>query len=263
MKKLDVKISLFLAAFCFVAGILILPYQLEVFQTTSPALYNEILESLPMSISLVSILVGLQLFIAAFILSFIGIKLARKTGFSFNILEAIFTKGKVVINKKATYLAMIGGIFLGFIIVGSDRFYFQNQIPILAENTPEFSLMGLMAGVFYGGVFEEILMRLFLMSLVVWLSMKIFRRTKEQLSSKIYWVAIILTSLAFGVGHLPATEMMYGELTIILLIRGLLLNGIGGLIFGYLYWKKGLEYAIVSHMFAHISMQLMFIPLFY
>ena len=263
MKKIDFKISLFLAVLGFIGGVLILPYQLEVFQTTAPTLYDEILETLPMSISLVSIMVGLQLFIATCLLSFIGIRLARKTGLSFTVLETIFSKGNIVINKKAAYLAIIGGFFLGFIIVGSDRFYLQNEIPILAENTPAFSFLGLMAGVFYGGVFEEVLMRLFLMSLVIWLSMKILRRTKEQIPSKVYWFAIILTSVAFAAGHLPATGMMYGEVTITLLIRGLLLNGIGGFIFGWLYWKKGIEYSILSHMFAHTSMQLLFIPLLY
>ncbi len=263
MKKIDFKISLLLAVLGFIAGVLILPYQLEMFQTTAPALYDEVLETLPMSISLVSVMVGLQLLIATFLLSFIGIKLARKTGLSFTVLESLFSKRNVVINKEAIYIAIIGGIILGFLIVGSDRFYFQNQIPILAENTPGFSLLGLMAGVFYGGVFEEVLMRLFLMSLVIWLWMKIFRRTKEEISSKVYWFAIILTSLAFALGHLPATGMMYGEVTTTLLIRGLLLNGIGGLIFGWLYWKKGIEYSILSHMFAHISMQLLFIPILY
>ncbi|WP_191562229.1 hypothetical protein [Metabacillus idriensis] len=48
-----------------------------------------------------------------------------------------------------------------------------------------------------------------------------------------------------------------------ILVRCFLLNGIGGLFFGYLYWKKGFEYAVLSHMFAHISLQLLFIPLFY
>ncbi|WP_096201606.1 CPBP family intramembrane glutamic endopeptidase [Bacillus sp. FJAT-45350] len=259
MKKLDLKISIFLAAICFIAGFVVLPYQLDVLETTIPHQYDEIINSLPMALSLVSIVVGLQLFIAAFILSFIGIKLARKTGFSLHILDAIFSKEKVVINKKATYLSILSGILLGFIFVGADRFYFQNQIPILAENKPEFSLLGLLAGVFYGGVFEEILMRLFLMSLIVWIILKILKR----ISDNSYWFAIMLTSLLFAAGHLPGTELIFGELTSTIVIRGLLLNSIGGLVFGYLYWKKGLEYAILSHMFAHISMQLLFMPLFY
>ena len=128
VKSFDCKVSLFLAGLSFIAGVVILPYQLEVFQATAPALYNEILETLPMSLRIVSIMVGLQLFITAFLLSLIGIKLARKTGLSFTVFESIFCKGKVVTDKKAAYSAIMGGVFLGFMIVGSDRFYFRSNI---------------------------------------------------------------------------------------------------------------------------------------
>ena len=93
--------------------------------------------------------------------------------------------------------------------------------------------------------------------------MKLFKLDKEKTSSGFYWIAIIITSLIFAAGHLPFTEMIFGELTGILILRSFLLNGIGGLVFGYLYWKKGFEYAVISHAFAHISMQLIFIPMFF
>ena len=134
---------------------------------------------------------------------------------------------------------------------------------MIGENTPEFSYWGLLVGILYGGVFEEILLRLFFMSLLIWVFLKVFKRTIENLSSKVYWIAIFISSAFFAAGHLPATEMFFGELTTILIVRSFLLNGIGGLFFGYLYWKKGLEYAILSHVFCHFSSQLIFIPIFY
>jgi len=36
------------------------------------------------------------------------------------------------------------------------------------------------------------------------------------------------------------------------------LNGIGGIIFGWLYWKKGLESAMISHFSADIVLQVIF-----
>ena len=158
---------------------------------------------------------------------------------------------------------MKSGIVLGLIIIGSDRFYFQHQIAIMAENIPQSSFLGLMAGILYGGVIEEILIRLFLMSLIVWISMKVLKVDKDNLSKGVFWFSIILTSLIFALGHLPVTKMIYGEITGLLMLRAILLNGIGGLIFGYLYWKIGFEYAVISHSFAHISMQLIFIPLLF
>ncbi|MBM7648209.1 membrane protease YdiL (CAAX protease family) [Bacillus ectoiniformans] len=263
MGKINLKISLFLAALCFIAGFFAVPYQLQMLQDLMPEKYEDMLATMPLPMVGLQIIASLQLFIVSFVLSLIGIKLARKTGFSLNILDSIVSKAKIKVNKKSIILSIISGIGLGFVLMSYDRFYFQYQNPMIAEHHPEFSFIALIAGVFYGGVFEEILLRLFLMSLTVWLFMKIFKLTKESVSSKYYWIAIVFTSLMFAIGHFPATQMAFGELTTDLIIRGLFLNSIGGLVFGYLYWKKGLEFAILAHMFTHISMQLFFIPIFY
>lgn len=37
-----------------------------------------------------------------------------------------------------------------------------------------------------------------------------------------------------------------------LLIRGLLLNGVGGLVFGFAYWQVGLEAAMLAHLTADL-----------
>lgn len=260
MKKTDVKVSLLLGFISLISGFIVVPYQMDVISAQQ---VEEIMESVPFSMNVLTFISSIQLFFMTFILSFIGLKLARKAGFSLKILDAIFNKTEVFIDKKAVLISIIGAVVLGLIIIGSDRFYFQYHIPMIAHNPPEFSFLALMAGVLYGGVVEEILLRLFLMSFIVWLLMKVFKIDKDNIPSGIYWIAIIVTSLIFAAAHLPTTAMVYGELTNSLLLRAFLLNGIAGLVFGYLYWKKGFEYAVISHAFAHISMQLIFIPLFY
>ena len=260
MKKTDLKISIFLGLISFAGGFLALQHQIKII---SPEQVEELLAGVPFSWNVLMLVTALQMLFFGFLLSFVGLKLARKTGFSLNILEALFNKTKVIIDKKSTFIAIISGVVLGLIIIGADRFYYQYQIPMLGETKPEFSFLGLMAGIVYGGVFEEILMRLFFMSLTVWIFMKILKRDKESISSLFYLIAIILSAVLFAAGHLPVTETVFEELTNTLVVRSFLLNGIGGLVFGYLYWKKGFEYAVLAHMFAHISMQLIFIPIFY
>ena len=98
---------------------------------------------------------------------------------------------------------------------------------------------------FYGGITEEIIMRLFLMSSLVWIGLKFSKRT-ENPHPIFVWIAIILAAVIFGLGHLPVTATLT-ELTPIVITRGILLNGIGGIIFGWLFWKKGLEAAIIAH----------------
>jgi hypothetical protein len=39
-------------------------------------------------------------------------------------------------------------------------------------------------------------------------------------------------------------------------VRALVLNGIAGIVFGYLYWRHGLEAAMIGHMSAHLVMQI-------
>lgn len=263
MKRSDIKIALFIAFICFISGFFLLPYQLDALKAAMPLReYEEMTGST--SIFVLMLLTSLQLFILSFLIAFFGIKLARNTGFSFEILQSLFEKRrKISINGKSMLLSIVLGAVTGFIIIGADKFYFRSYIEGLNDMTPEFSWLGLFAGVLAGGVFEETLLRLFLVSLLVLIFQKVFARKSEQMPERYYWISITIAALVFAAAHLPFTSLVFGDLTSMILVRCFLLNGIGGLFFGYLYWKKGFEYAVLSHMFAHISLQLLFIPLFY
>ena len=148
-------------------------------------------------------------------------------------------------------------------MVLGDKFIFGPNIPELGLTVFKFDPLYLLSGIFYGGVFEEVMMRLFFMSLIVFVLFKIFIRKNTSIPTSFYWIAIIIATLLFAVGHLPATLITFSNVNAIVIIRMLLLNGLGGIVFGYLYWKKGLEYAIISHMFTHIFTQLVLLPIFF
>ena len=57
--------------------------------------------------------------------------------------------------------------------------------------------------------------------------------------------------VVFGAGHLPTTATVL-SLTPLLIARALVLNGIGGIVFGWLYWKRGLLAAMLAHFSADI-----------
>ena len=99
------------------------------------------------------------------------------------------------------------------------------------------------------------------MSLFVLILWKLFARSKDNMNipSGIYSAAIVLAAALFAAGHIPVTIQTIGLSTPIL-IRCFVLNGIGGIGFGYLYWKHGLAYAMVAHAAAHVFMQLVFMP---
>ncbi len=66
--------------------------------------------------------------------------------------------------------------------------------------------------------------------------------------------AIVISSLVFSVGHLPVAYMILPEATFVLTLYVIVANSVFGLIVGYLYWKRGLESAMLAHMLAHVGM---------
>ena len=86
------------------------------------------------------------------------------------------------------------------------------------------------------------------MSLLIWISMKI---SKQKYPSQIGIVFSILVDVIFGLGHLPVTASLI-EITPLVVIRAIVFNGIGGVVFGWLFWKKGLESAMIAHFTADI-----------
>jgi hypothetical protein len=108
---------------------------------------------------------------------------------------------------------------------------------------------------FYGGLGEEILMRLFLVSGLVWLLGRFWTQADGMPAVGAYWTAIVLASVLFGLGHLPTTKAL-APLTPMLIVRAVVLNGIGGITFGWLYWQYGLEAAMISHFGADILLHL-------
>jgi membrane protease YdiL (CAAX protease family) len=154
----------------------------------------------------------------------------------------------------------LGSFFGTFFIVILETYVFQPNLPQL-PTTPRISLWANLLTVFYGGIVEEVLLRLFLMTLLVWVFSR-FQKSQNKISDFIYWTAIVLSTLFFGLGHLPPIASFFGGLTPLLVIRALIANGLLGILFGYLYWKKGFEYAILSHMSADLFLHVILPPLF-
>ncbi len=53
--------------------------------------------------------------------------------------------------------------------------------------------------------------------------------------------------MLFGLGHLPATALIGLPLNALVITRSIILNGLLGAAFGWLYWTRGLESAVIGH----------------
>lgn len=108
----------------------------------------------------------------------------------------------------------------------------------------------------YGGITEEIVLRYGLLTLLVWVAWKLRSTADGRPTAGGVWVAILLTSLAFGAAHLPTTAAVV-ELTPVVVARALILNGLGGVVFGWLYWRRDLVAAMVAHFSADVVLHVL------
>ncbi|MFT9820331.1 type II CAAX prenyl endopeptidase Rce1 family protein [Lysinibacillus sp. NPDC056185] len=88
-----------------------------------------------------------------------------------------------------------------------------------------------------------------------------FARSKDKETIAV-WIFVVVNSvsaLLFAAGHIPATVAMFGGLNTLVLVRCFLLNGISGMVFGWLYQKLGLQYAMMAHALGHAFHHVIFV----
>jgi membrane protease YdiL (CAAX protease family) len=204
----------------------------------------DVLAELPIPLPLALLMSLFQTTILMGVAIFVGLFLGRKVGLGAPLLSDWLAGNPVQERiKPLVFLSVTLGTLAGVLIIGFDYVFSQFMEPISTVDVPLWQ--GLLAS-FYGGIVEEILLRLLLVTLLVWLMWKFSKIIEAKPSVTSIWVAIISAAVIFGLGHLPATAVLT-TITPIVIIRAVLLNGIGGIIFGWLYWRKGLEPAMIAH----------------
>jgi hypothetical protein len=184
----------------------------------------------------------------------VGTKLAHKVGLSAPVAEAAAARATLVSPlKPQIFPGVIGGIVGGVAILASWLLwkpFLPNLFVIEAEKFNRF--MPFLTRLLYGGITEELLLRWGVMTLLVWASWKILPRGQGRPPASYCVGAIVISSVIFGIGHLPIVAALGAGFTIPIVAYVIVANSIFGLIAGYLYWRKGLEAAIIAHMSAHL-----------
>jgi len=187
----------------------------------------------------------------------LGLLLARRIGLGAPLLEA-WLGGEAVGQRLRAILApsILAGAAAAVVIILLDLVGFARGMPPVAPAgvTPP-AWQGLLASL-YGGITEELFMRLCLMSLLAWLLSLAWRKAPGQPAAGAFWIANLGAAILFGLGHLPTTATLV-PLTGLVVVRAVVLNGIGGVVFGYLYWKRGLEAAMLAHFSADIVLHVL------
>ena len=215
-------------------------------QSLSQQLIDEALSEIG-SIDILYIVTAIQGFFYAVALGIIGKIISQKIGLW----------RKFEFSKKAIIEILLVTIIGGMIFILSDMCLFNNFSEVIKNSyasKPTFEYI--IASIIYGGIVEEIMLRLFFMSLITLIIKKI---TKEKdISNKTVILANIIAALLFAASHLPATAIMIG-ITPMIVIRCFILNGGFGLLLGRLYRKYGIHCAMLGHMGIHIVSKLIWI----
>jgi membrane protease YdiL (CAAX protease family) len=223
-------------------------------------------EKLPMPVGqLILIQLGTQVALFVFAAG-VGLSFARSIGLGLPVLEGILRREPVWPKVRAFLpLSVIIGLVGSLLIIALDVFVFQpllkaqlgagNALGVGSPHTPA-PWQGFLAA-FYGGINEEILLRLLVMSFLAWIGRAVSKTAEGGPTLTVLWVANILAAVLFGLGHLPVTSALMA-LTPLVVIRAIVLNGLVGVGFGYLYFKHGLESAMLSHFCADLVLHVLF-----
>ena len=181
-----------------------------------------------------------------------GLVLARKVGRGAPLLEGWLAGDSVgarlrgLLKLSIPFGAFVGAVCLGALLLASLRL---PDLPLTMEaRVPVWKRL---AACFYGGIVEEILTRLLLLSLAAWLLGKIWRGADGLPAAPAFWTANVLIAVLFGLGHLPVASMMM-TITPPVVALAVVVNGFASIVFGLLYWRRGLEAAMLAHFTADI-----------
>ena len=184
------------------------------------------------------------------VLGAIGIWLGKKIG---------TWKDERVITKKPLAISLVVSVVGGLAMILSDILFFgHHSEAIMNSYEAKPTIPYMLATMTYGAVIEEVMLRLFWMSLIAFVLHKLFGKKHDKPTVAILIIANVIAALLFAAGHLPATAQLMG-LTPMIIVRCFLLNGGLGLLFGWLYRKYGLRYSMIAHGGCHLISKLIWI----
>lgn len=246
--KIDLKMASVLALAAALATAGLFPYLLQ--------LMPEKLARIPLPLPVLVIAQSLQAFVLLGVLSLLGLRMGHRLGLGAPLLQRWCGGENSSAQRPVPLQAILLGGVSGMVVLLCAQ-WIDPWLPAMLnppQPTPAGSsaLNGLLAS-FYGGIAEELQLRLFLMTLMLWVVARLRRRMPGDTG---FHIAIVLAAVLFGVGHLPAAAHIWG-LDAVVVLRTLTLNALVGIVCGWLYWRRGLEMAMLAHFSADIVLHVL------
>lgn len=180
----------------------------------------------------------------------VGQALAPKVGLGAPLVDAWLQGCSLqAVRRRQVPPALLVGLAVGLLMIA----YAQVILPSVTDAATLAKMtaftLPLPTRIFYGGITEELLTRWGLMSFFAWALWRLGGKGKVR--PAILWAAIVIAAALFAAGHMPFLFAMTVQPQASLVITILLANPVPGLLFGWLFWRRGLEAAMLAHAFAH------------
>ncbi|MCD9028155.1 CPBP family intramembrane metalloprotease [Luteimonas sp. BDR2-5] len=254
----DLRVAVAWAALAALATVAVFPYLMQVMPGR--------LDAIPVPLPALIAIQAMQMFIMTALLAWAGLRMGHRVGLGSPLMQRWINRhgavgvralrpGHSIVLGVASALAIL---LLSYLL--DPLLLPEPKVAMQDIDGARNALYGLLAS-FYGGIVEEVQLRLFLMTLLVWgvaqaERLRLPRTMRAQTphprpSAALVWTAIVIAALLFGAGHLPTAAGIWG-LDAGVVARTVLLNAIGGVAFGWVYWKRGLEMAVLAHFSADL-----------
>jgi membrane protease YdiL (CAAX protease family) len=208
-------------------------------------------QTLPAPLPVLAAINAVAVFLLYGGLGLVGLILARRLG-----LPGICDEK--VTNRKRFVLPAMAGVAIGILFILSDL-VLRNFNTVGAIPHPAFPSSLIASAT--AGIGEEMIFRLFLISLLTWLvSGKIL---KGRWQAPVFWAASAISALVFGLGHLPALMILFGissfqVIPAVFLAEVLVLNGVLSLVSAYFFKKSEFLAAVGVHFWTDIVWHVIF-----
>lgn len=241
----DLKLAAWFGLAAALAALALFPY----LQLTMPDAFAKAQAQLHVPLAALLALQSVQAFAVLALLSFIGLRLGHSVGLGAPWLSALLAGRPRA--AQPWLLAIACGVAAAVAVLLLDPL-FAPYMPKPVHAAPGASAQvhafaGFLAS-FYGGIVEELELRLFFVTLIAWLLYLVSGRQRHSWQAL---TAVVVAAIAFGAGHLPAAAQVW-PLDAVVVVRTVLLNAIAGLVFGWFYVRNGLESAMLSHFCADL-----------
>ena len=182
----------------------------------------------------------------------IGVACADRAGLRSWLTSRLRGEARPPVSIRSLGEALLAALAAGVVAIAVDAlFRLASPASFAAMQAPAGSWQARIGALLYGGITEELMLRLGLMTFLVWCGTGLLRNRSSARHGFVVVSAIVIVAIVFGLGHLPALSAAMDP-DHVAVARTVLINAMLGIVYGWLYWQRGLEHAMLAHAATHV-----------